>query len=346
MSTPRPAEHPSAARPPCDPAAATTEIRPIVICEECGRKYRVLPSKIRGSAAVFTCRDCGHRIVVAKTRGLAQVETRPWPAPPPAAAEELADVPLPPDAAPDRRLGLLAVFGWVMAAAIAVAAGFFQVRSQELLEELEGLGRAAAHELARQRIEMRVAAAADALQRQLSAHPDLDRRELAGRPELRAIVAPEAGAAAWALLYGPSDSDGVWRIWLHSDPGLTGADLRALAVQVGPDFPEVFALLTGAAGGAPASGRYRVPAADGRWEHQAVACRPVVGTGYALAAAGPVEGLAGPVVRLQREAADLIREMGVSAAGLLAGTAAALALTAVLGTLRPARPVQGGGRRR
>jgi predicted Zn finger-like uncharacterized protein len=38
----------------------------IVICEECGKKYRVVPSRIRGAAAGFTCSRCGHRIVVAK----------------------------------------------------------------------------------------------------------------------------------------------------------------------------------------------------------------------------------------------------------------------------------------
>jgi HAMP domain-containing protein/DNA-directed RNA polymerase subunit RPC12/RpoP len=38
----------------------------IVICEECGKKYSVVPSRIQGSAAGFTCRRCGHRIVVAK----------------------------------------------------------------------------------------------------------------------------------------------------------------------------------------------------------------------------------------------------------------------------------------
>jgi HAMP domain-containing protein/DNA-directed RNA polymerase subunit RPC12/RpoP len=38
----------------------------IVICEECGKKYSVVPSRIQGSAAGFTCHRCGHRIVVAK----------------------------------------------------------------------------------------------------------------------------------------------------------------------------------------------------------------------------------------------------------------------------------------
>src|SRR5210317_2178015 len=38
----------------------------IVICEECGKKYRIDPSKIKGKAASFKCRSCTHLIVVSK----------------------------------------------------------------------------------------------------------------------------------------------------------------------------------------------------------------------------------------------------------------------------------------
>ena len=38
----------------------------IIICEECGKKYKIDPSKIRGKAAGFKCRTCTHFIVVSK----------------------------------------------------------------------------------------------------------------------------------------------------------------------------------------------------------------------------------------------------------------------------------------
>ena len=38
----------------------------IVICEECGKKYRIDPTKIKGKAASFKCRSCTHLIVVSK----------------------------------------------------------------------------------------------------------------------------------------------------------------------------------------------------------------------------------------------------------------------------------------
>ena len=40
----------------------------IVICEECGKKYRVDPAKINGKAASFKCHVCGHVIMVLKAR--------------------------------------------------------------------------------------------------------------------------------------------------------------------------------------------------------------------------------------------------------------------------------------
>jgi len=39
-----------------------------VICEECGKKYRVDTAQIIGLAAGFSCRSCGHRILVARPR--------------------------------------------------------------------------------------------------------------------------------------------------------------------------------------------------------------------------------------------------------------------------------------
>lgn len=41
----------------------------IVICEECGKKYRVDPAKIKGKAASFKCHICRHVIMVIKARG-------------------------------------------------------------------------------------------------------------------------------------------------------------------------------------------------------------------------------------------------------------------------------------
>ncbi len=68
---------------------APAERQVIVICEECGKKYSVVLSRIRGSAAGFTCRSCGHRIVVAKPPEALPV----GPMPPAAAAVEDAAQP-------------------------------------------------------------------------------------------------------------------------------------------------------------------------------------------------------------------------------------------------------------
>lgn len=347
MSAPLPADRVSVALHSCDAETATTEVRPIVICEECGRKYSVSPSKIQGTAAGFTCRHCGHRIVVARTKGLQQVETLPWPAAPAATEAELADVqPLQRSAEPGRRLTLFVVFGVITAAAIAGAAAFFLVRTQGLLEAFERQGREAAQASARERIERIAADAAEQAERLLAILPDLDRRELAHRSELRAIVAPPVGATGQAMLYALPESDGAWRVWLHPDPRLTGAELSALAAHVGPHFPEVWKTLTGVAGGAPTSGHYRVQGAGGEVQVHAMACRPVAGTRFVLAAAAPVEELAASLVGLQKGAVDLIREMGLTAACLLGGTAIALAHMVVLCSFRRARPTKDRSRRR
>jgi predicted Zn finger-like uncharacterized protein len=45
----------------------------IVICEECGKKYRIDASKIKGTAASFKCRVCTHIIMVSKPQSASPV---------------------------------------------------------------------------------------------------------------------------------------------------------------------------------------------------------------------------------------------------------------------------------
>ncbi|MFO7709518.1 MAG: zinc-ribbon domain-containing protein [Desulfobacterales bacterium] len=331
MSSPRAADSLPAAPRDHDAEAATTEVRPIVICEECGRKYSVSPSKIQGNAAGFTCRHCGHRIVVARTAGPQRVETLAWPAPPtPAAVEPAALQPLQPTGNPARRLTLLSVFGVFLAVAIAGAAGFFMVRLHGLLSEFERQGLHAAREFSRERVERVAAAAAGHAYLLFGAQPEDERSDLAQRSELASIVIPPVGGTGQIMLYSLPGSDGAWRVRLHSDPNWIGADLSALRADLGPHFPDFWETITGAAGGTPASGHYRARGPDGKFRLQAMACCPVAGTEYVVAAAGPVEELAGPLAGLQRGAVDLTREIGLTAACLLGGTAVALALLALL----------------
>ena len=38
----------------------------LVICEDCAKKYNIDESRIKGEKAKFTCKECGHIIVVEK----------------------------------------------------------------------------------------------------------------------------------------------------------------------------------------------------------------------------------------------------------------------------------------
>ena len=121
-----------------DQAAPSAERQVIVICEECGKKYSVIPSRIRGRAAGFTCRRCGHRIVVAKAP-----EALPREFAPPTAAATAAAVE---DTAPPRshrkRTGLRAeMVGIVLVFPLLVMAGAAFVFLQQMESLLSELGR-------------------------------------------------------------------------------------------------------------------------------------------------------------------------------------------------------------
>ena len=133
---------------------APAERQVIVICEECGKKYSVVPSRIRGSAAGFTCRRCGHRIVVVKPPEALPGGT----APPAGAAVEDAARPR----AHRMRPGLRAkIVGIVLVFPLLVMAGAAFVILQQVESLVSDLGRHCS-QAAGQRVEERIPGASAA----------------------------------------------------------------------------------------------------------------------------------------------------------------------------------------
>jgi len=63
----------------------------IVICEECGKKYKIDPAKIKGDQARFKCKACSHIITVKKQEPIEKTEPDLEPVPDsPPPSEELA----------------------------------------------------------------------------------------------------------------------------------------------------------------------------------------------------------------------------------------------------------------
>lgn len=113
----------------------------LIICEECGKKYRVDTAMILGHAAGFRCHSCGHRIRVTRpptqmSDSLDDVAGQP-PAPGPA-VHSGPPAPVEPPAHPGRRSGsslrakaMLLLF--IVPAGIAAAAGFLLLDQAEEL---------------------------------------------------------------------------------------------------------------------------------------------------------------------------------------------------------------------
>jgi DNA-directed RNA polymerase subunit RPC12/RpoP len=114
----------------------------IIICEECGKKYRVDTAKILGEAAGFGCRSCGHRIRVSRppatvrSSGKDAAGQQPEPG---SSVDRGLSVQAEPATRPARRAGIslrakaLLLF-FIVPAAVAAAAGFlFLDQAEELV---------------------------------------------------------------------------------------------------------------------------------------------------------------------------------------------------------------------
>ncbi len=74
----------------------------IVICEECGKKYKIDPAKIKGEQARFKCKTCSHIITVKPQEPVEKAVTPPEPAVEAPSIAQAAETPPQDQPAPER----------------------------------------------------------------------------------------------------------------------------------------------------------------------------------------------------------------------------------------------------
>jgi DNA-directed RNA polymerase subunit RPC12/RpoP len=327
-----------------DVAAARQPVPVIVICEECGRKFRIDPGSITGEAVGFSCRHCGHRILVNKRRpdalGLGMeagdASAPPlWPLPmaPPAHDQGLSEPFIGADETgrgrrramgPGVRRALLLALSLV----IAGAAGVLFLRWMEgLARELDRESALVINRVSEEKILGISSAVAAQCRTYLMAHPELTGADFARDPAFGAIALQPVGKTGTTALYERSDDKGRWRIWVHTDPVLNGADLSALRRAQGGHFEGFWKVATGVRDGAASSGYYLWRDPDGKFREKFMVCTAVPGTRYLIAAALDAEECQAPAHAVGKRIAEITREAGTG--GILIFGAATLIVLGV-----------------
>lgn len=319
----------------------------IVICEECGKKYRIDPEKIKGRQAKFKCTSCGHVVTVSKTGGssgaageaakapeaeTAPREETPRRGPSPEPEEEKAP---PKTEEPEKEAPRVAVpkgarFGirskmmllfFLIPILIMVGASLLYLRQMERLGSLT-LGESS--ELVRRLSEKAIAEKARSVAMQvklyLEGHPGLEKEEFQDNLDFKRIAVQKVGQTGYTAVYELPDENGVWRTWAHANPKIVGIDMRKLKKPMGKSFPGFWKVFSGVKGGVESEGYYTWQDADGAFRDKYMVCTPVEGTPFIVAATTYLYEFTLPMRKLENRVQELrTNTMNVSI-GLLVAT--------------------------
>jgi len=296
----------------------------IVICEECGKKYRIDPSKIKGKAASFKCRVCTHVIMVTKP----EIESPP-PAPtvvPPAADTE-PDESAPSAAAPESQTQRPVVDPVLVRP--ARKRGMFGLRSKMLLlflfipillmigasllylwqlEQMSALLTEESTAIVNRMAEEKIAAQSLAVARQvrlyLLANPEMDKHDFMNDMGFKTLAVQKVEKIGYTALYELPDEDGIWRTWAHVQPKIIGIDMSTLKKPMGRNFPEFWKVFSGVKSGKDSKGYYTWQEKDGTFREKFMVCTPVAGTRFVIAVTTYLDEFHGPLRKMEKRARE------------------------------------------
>jgi predicted Zn finger-like uncharacterized protein len=299
----------------------------IIICEECGKKYRIDPSKIKGKAASFKCRSCTHQIVVSKPEPPPKRPPEPSPAqtaiaPRPtlesitttiddgAAAGSAATAQRPAKTRHRTKgLGLrskmLLLFMLVPIILMAGASLLYLWQLETMSDLLTRESSRFVNQMAEEKIADISAGVAMQCKLYLLSHPDLLRDDFNEDMGFRTLAVQKVGMTGYTALYELPGSDGIWRTWAHVNKKIIGIDMSKLKKPLGRNFPGFWKVYIGVKGGKKSQGYYTWQDKDGKFRDKFMVCTPIAGTRFVVAATTYMDEFTGPVKLMQSRAKAL-----------------------------------------
>ena len=316
----------------------------VVVCDQCKKRYRISPDKIKGRSAKFKCRECENIITVTKPEeetGDSPRNGRRTPAsqadgsksrPRPSGFDSIAtDTPIPAEPADtsesktrgDRKKSKLKVKGigltsqfllFVLIPFIAIYAVSAHFSRQNILDIAPYVKKDY------QKIDLHVRDLVKVLATEkakdvavqvkdyLEDHPYLDRTQFNALGSFRKIAVQKVGSTGGTFLYEKPASDGVWRVWAHENTGMIGKDMAVIKEKVGEHFKGFQAVITAVRRGDESEGYYRWKDTGGAIKEKYMFCSSVEGTRYVVACSVDIDEWVRPVQSFSGSAESKIDE--------------------------------------
>ena len=295
----------------------------IVICEECGKKYRIEPSKIKGRAASFKCRGCTHVITVTKPQTASPAAT-PSAVQSPAPVSEAVEnrYSSPKTALKTKRptvektvtksariagrfgvrakmllLFLVVPFILMVGASLLYFWQLWQMSNLLTEESTKTVNQMAADEIT----DLSTAVAIQC-RLYLLAHPELKKQDFMKDMGFKTLAVQPVGLKGYTALYEMPDSEGIWRTWAHVNPKIIGINMYSLKKPLKGNFPGFWKIFSGVEGGKRSQGYYTWQDKDGTFRDKFMVCTPVAGTPYVVAATTYIDEFHEPIRQMESQA--------------------------------------------
>jgi predicted Zn finger-like uncharacterized protein len=314
----------------------------IIFCEECGKRYRIDPTKITGSHTKVRCKACGHVFDISKSddtdgldaaaewHGSGENESR--------AAESIGTETVKTELASlkaqrSRRFGLRAkmiLLFFLVPVILMVAAGLLYIKQLDRLTALiTSESSLVVTHLAENIIRDKAESVAAQVLLYLDSHRKLKKENFFQDEEFRKIAVQKVGDTGYTALYQMPDSGGIWRTWAHVNQKIIGIDMSKLKKPLGKAFPGFWKVFTGVKGGKVSQGYYRWQDKDGKIRDKFMVCTPVGDTSFVIAATTYLDEFTKQVKGLEKKA-GIISANTKNAVFIILGSALVLIALIVL----------------
>jgi HAMP domain-containing protein len=327
----------------------------IVICENCGQKYRIYPNRMPEPRMLLTCKSCSHSFKVEREEEKAfEFEENQTEAPPKIGQTEVPENKtqsfdelklsqksfLQRLKNPGLRIKMLLLFFLIPTILIVVASFLYLSQLNVLSSRLTGESLVMATDMTEDIVANRAQTVASQTRSFLLTHPHMKKAFFNYNMQFRQVALQKIGLTGYTSLYEIPKKGAKWRTWIHLNPNMVGVDIQSLKGVIGEDFNAFYKIITAVRNGKPSKGFYTGKDANGKIREHYIVCIPVEGTPFVIMAVSYPQEFTQAVTFMQKRAEDIAAGIRNIVLGILAVTVVLIGFVVSLYGIRVSRRIQ------
>ncbi len=297
--------------------------RLLVVCEKCGKEYKIDPSKLTEPETNIRCAECDSLIKVIKPKTEKPLPPVEESAPAAPEAKDAASEPDPgpvPEEKPARKRaapapepstgktriwglrGRMFVLFLVIPIVLMMLAGAFYLWQ---LQQMERVFTQSSTQIVERLSSELMAESSRMVAKDVQTyfadqnHRLMNKEDLLRDFEFKMAGVQKVGMTGNTFVYAKPGEDGVWLIWAHANPKVVGKDIDVLKGQFKEGFSDFKKIITGVESGSTSAGHYEWTDSNNVKQKRFIVCTPVEGTNYVVVVSKPAAEFVRDVKRLQ-----------------------------------------------